>query len=192
MNSLLESWNDPHARHAMLVHLPIVLGALGALPVLALLLTRMRSRSLQWVCAAVFVLASSGAWLASNAGEDAEHALNEGAMSPAAKQTLERHEQLGETGWLWPLIPLAALGGAAVIKKKRVKVALGGVTLVAAVGVGVWVSMTAHEGGRLVYVHGVGVPGGAGQSSAEPGNGAHGDDASDDASDDDDAHSESR
>lgn len=158
MNSFLDTLNDPHARHAMLVHLPIVLGALGFLPVAALLLTRMRSKSLLGVCVVVFALASVGGWLAANAGEEAEHLVEERPLSAAAKESLERHEGLGELGWVWPLVPLGVLGATVLVKPGRARMALGSAALAGALGVGVWVSLTAHEGGRLVYVHGVGVP----------------------------------
>ncbi len=161
MNDFLQSLEDPHARHAMLVHLPIVVGMLGFLPVAALLLTRMRSKALIWVCVMMFALASASGWLAVNAGEEAEHRAEEAPMSAAAKETLERHEELGELGWLWPLIPMAALVVSMAVKPDRWKLALGGAALAGSLGVGGWVALTAHEGGELVYVHGVGVPGAA-------------------------------
>ncbi len=170
MNDLHATFNDPHARHAMLVHLPIVLGSLGFLPVLAWLATRMKSRALLLTCIVTFAFASVGGLAAANAGEAAEDRVEQ-RLAPAAKASLERHEELGESAWLWPLIPGGLVAIAALIPSKRLKVGAGALALAASLGVCGWVALTAHEGGKLVYVHGVGVPsipGLAGEGAPNP------------------------
>lgn len=154
--NILDSLNDPHARHAMLVHTPIVLGSLGVVPLIALAATKFRNVTLKVVCIAWFLVASGGAAMAINAGEAAEETV-EGGLAPAAALALEKHEELAENGWLWPLIP-AALVGLTFIRKRTAAVAAGALAIAAGAGVAGWVALTAHEGGRLVYKHGVGVP----------------------------------
>lgn len=163
MNDFLSTFNDPHARHAMLVHMPIVLGSLGFLPVIAWLVTRMKSRALLWTCIVTFVFASVGGLAAANAGEAAEDRVEAGLTS-AAKASLERHEELGESAWLWPLIPGGLVAIAALTPSKRLKAGAGVLALAASLGVVGWVAFTAHEGGKLVYIHGVGVPSSSGVS----------------------------
>ncbi len=172
LSDLIRSLSDAPTRHAILVHVPIALGALGVLPLLACAIGRFRSRVLAMVCVGVFVLASGGAALAEGAGEDAaEHA---GPLGAPAKQALERHEDLGEGGWVWPLIP-ASLSALTLVRRRSIAVPAGAVALVAAVGVGAWVSLAGHTGGVLVYTHGIN----AGPRStpvAVPGHAANGDD----------------
>jgi uncharacterized membrane protein len=171
MTDILNLWNDPHARHAMLIHFPIVLGTLGILPLIVLALTRFRSTPLKLLCVGWFVAASFGAFMAADAGHDAAEQVEHGAKVPltaAAKAMLEEHEELGENGWIWPLIPGALVAltllparkpkEEGVKPKRRIQVAAGFLALAGAVGVGVWVAITADHGGRLVYVYSVGVP----------------------------------
>ena len=170
MSDILTLWNDPHARHAMLIHVPIVLCALGILPLIVLALTRFRSTPVKLLCVGWFLIASFGGFMAGEAGEDAAEGVEHGAvpLSPEAEAMLEEHEELGELGWLWPLIPgvLVALTlvpartpteeGAK--PKRRLQVGAGFLAMAASLGVGVWVGLTADHGGKLVYVYSVGVP----------------------------------
>jgi uncharacterized membrane protein len=163
MQGMLDAWTDPHMRHAMLVHLPIVFGGLGILPLLALALTGFRSVTLKLVCVAWFALASAGAGLAAGAGEAAEEALHtlRVPLTGASGATLERHEELGEGGWIWPLIPAALVAVTLVPvgpKRRAIPIAAGLAAIAASLGVGWWVAATSHTGGELVYVHGVGAP----------------------------------
>ncbi len=162
MESMLDAWNDPHMRHAMLVHLPIVLGGLGVLPLVALALTGFRNTALKLVCVAWFLLASAGAGLAAGSGEEAYESVEANvAMSAAAEADLEEHEELGEGGWIWPLIPGALVAGTLIPagdKRRAVPIAAGALAIAASLGVAAWVGLTSHAGGTLVYVHGIGAP----------------------------------
>lgn len=155
-SDLAASFNDPHSRHAMLVHLPIVMGVLGFLPLAAWLILGRRGRTLPAVALCAYLLASGGAALAARAGEAAEERV-EATLSPAAKGVLHDHEELGENGWVWPLIPAGLCAVAMFMTKPGVRTGAGLAGLAAGLGVGVWVGLTAHAGGKLVYVHGVGV-----------------------------------
>jgi uncharacterized membrane protein len=159
LSDLLESWRDPHMRHAMLVHLPIVAGLFGVPLVLALLLTGARVTSVKIAALVAFALASLGAALAAQAGESAEERVEKRGLSVVEKQAVHEHEELGERGWIWPLIPAALVGVTLIPSKRRaVPMAAAGLAMAASLGVAWWVVSTSHSGGRLVYVHGVGVP----------------------------------
>lgn len=156
-NTLLQMLNDPHARHAAAVHIPIALGVLGVPLTILMLLTRSGSLALKWLTLGAFLLCSLGAGVAANAGEEAEDRL--GDLTQAEEGYVSRHEELGENGWAWPLIP-AALVGISLLARKHRPVALtaDALVLAASVGVACWVGITAHAGGELVYLHGIGVP----------------------------------
>ena len=159
MSDLLQTLQDPHARHAMLVHLPIIFGALGFIPAIALLINKARNHWLRGTVVVWFVLASIGAGLAAGAGEDAaegvEHASP--ALSATEEHALEEHEELGENGWIWPLIP-AVLVLVTLVPRPPVRLAAAGLAAVASLGVAGWIATTAHAGGELVYAYGLGVP----------------------------------
>lgn len=154
-----ETWNDPHARHAFLVHTPLVLGALGVFPLLGLAFRGFKSRPMRIVCMVWFLLMSGIAFMAEESGEAAAGNLwsLDPPMTGAEARAIERHEELGENGWIWPLIP-CVLVTLTFVPKKPVRMTAGIVAIVAAVGVSAWVAMTGHAGGRLVYIHGLGVP----------------------------------
>lgn len=159
IESMLQSFQDPHSRHALLVHFPIVLGALGLLPVLALAFKRFRSPIGSVVCVAWFLAAMTGLGLASGAGEEAYERVE--ASSPPLTQAdhdaLEDHESLGEGAWLWAL-PAVLLAGATLVPKKPVQVVSGSLLIVAAATLAGFVAVAGHTGGKLVYEHGLGVP----------------------------------
>ncbi|MFM9996832.1 MAG: hypothetical protein ACKVU4_13650 [Phycisphaerales bacterium] len=163
MNTLIEemtrTWSDPHARHALLVHAPIVLAALGILPLLLLALGGFKSSALKVMIVLWFGAASGGSWLAAQAGEDAEHALEKRppALTAVEDAAVHRHEELGEQAWIWPLIPaglaLLTLGGP-----RKMQFAAGVLAILASTGVAFQFARIGHTGGRIVYLYGVGVP----------------------------------
>jgi hypothetical protein len=187
MNDLLNLWDDIQARHAMLVHVPIVLGGLGVLPLILLAMTGFRSTALKIVCVLWFVAASAGAGLAAGSGEEAEDELVyvAPALSRAEAEAVKEHEELGEGGWIWPLIPAVLVAATFVQGRKtkrsrrgeggaasdasgeptkrggigqKVAVPAGLLAIAASLGVAGWVALTAHAGGSLVYEYGLGVP----------------------------------
>jgi uncharacterized membrane protein len=156
LNDILRSLSDPHTRHAMIVHFPLALGALGVLPLIVLSTTKFSSRPLKVLCLGWFLVASGAAALAANAGGAAKESVEKVATG-AAKAALHDHEELGENGWIWPLIP-AGLVVATFVPRRKVAVAAGSLAIAGALGVAVWAAYTGHSGGQLVYTHGLGVP----------------------------------
>lgn len=156
LSSLLESMQNPVTRHAALVHIPLALAMLGILPLLAAAITRFRNRTLVYVCAAWFLVAAGSAFAAAQSGEDAEDVAQVRGLSASASKALHEHEELGENGWMWMLIP-AAFSAGALIPRRSIAVASGCLAIAGAAGVGVWAANTGHSGGQLVYAHGVNV-----------------------------------
>lgn len=159
LQSMLQSLDDPHSRHAILVHFPIVLGALGLIPVLALALRKFDSRWGTAVCVLWFVGAMAGLGLAAGAGEEAYERVEETSppLSQAEHDALEEHESLGEGAWLWA-VPAVLFAGATVIPKKPIRVASGVGLIASAAVLSGFVGVAGHTGGKLVYEHGLGTP----------------------------------
>ncbi len=155
MTELFDLWNNLPARHAMLVHLPVVFGLMGVIPLIALAATRFRSTTLRWVCLVWFVVLSAGAATAAASGEEAEEIFeDQPTLTALAAEDLEKHEELGENGWIWPLIP-AAFIGLTFVSRPKVRLPAGVGAIAGAIGVAVWIALTAHAGGKLVHVHGM-------------------------------------
>ncbi len=156
-NTIQQMLSDPHARHAAAVHLPIALGLLGVPLTLLILLTRSKSLALKWLTLAAFAACSLGAAVAADAGEDAEDRLVD--LTPAEEGYVSRHEELGENGWIWPLIPATLVAVSLLARTRRpVTLAADSAALLASLAVAGWIALTAHAGGELVYLHGIGVP----------------------------------
>lgn len=167
VNEMLRTLEDPHARHAAMVHLPIVLTLVGVLAAVALAFTRFRQRVLALVAVLAMVGASIGAGLAAGAGEEAyERVEKTPGMSAIEEEHLERHEELGEGGWKWPLGAAILLAGT-LIPKRQVRVIAGVAGVIASIAVAGWAGWTGHTGGVLVYEHGLGVPQRGGSGGVE-------------------------
>jgi len=159
LQDFLQTLKDPAARHAMLVHLPIIVGVMGLLPLIALAFTRFRSPALKAVIILTYLIGAAGAFLAADAGADSKGILSAVSppLTPAEQADLHDHEELGENGWIWMLIP-AALTGASFLKKNPLRIAAGSLAIAGACGILIWAAKTGQAGGRLVYTDGLGVP----------------------------------
>jgi len=180
IESMLQSFEDPHSRHAVLVHFPIVLGALGLIPVLALAFRKFRSPIAASVCVAWFLGAMIGLGLASGAGEEAYERVeaSQPPLTQAEHDALEEHESLGEGAWLWAL-PALVLAGATLIPQKKLQLGAGLLLVPAALTLTGFVAVTGHTGGKLVYDHGLGVPQRVAADAVRPAAGANPADAAD-------------
>jgi len=155
----MRTWHDPHARHAALVHLPITLGVLGLAPLIWFAWTGFSQRVPRVICLAWFMLAAVGAFVASQAGEAAEPLLASSRvpMTPTEAAAVHDHEEWGETAWLWPL-GCSALVAITHIPRRSARLVAGSLAIAVGAGSAASIAYTAHLGGRLVYIHGLGVP----------------------------------
>jgi uncharacterized membrane protein len=159
--SIMSLFNDPHARHAIIVHWPIVMCWIAPVLVLLVALTRAKKKSLVLVAVGCCVVGSVGAFFAAGSGEGAEDSLEMrySPISAAEGRAVKEHEELAENGWVWPLIPAACLTLCLVpFKPPFARILLLTLALLSSAGVTAWVALTAHAGGTLVYVYGLGVP----------------------------------
>lgn len=156
----MASWDDPHSRHAMLVHWPIVLVPVGAVLLVWFLVGGCKRRSVALAARLAFAGAMVGAGLAAGAGEEAYERVEASVPALTAEEdnALEAHEELGEGAWLWPAGCAVLCGLALLPKPKRTGLVFGLLALGGALVVSGRFAWTAHTGGVLVYDHGLGVP----------------------------------
>lgn len=156
--AILESFRSPPRLHAMVVHLPVALALLGLLVLAALALTRGRSGTLRWLALSVYLLGAAMGYAAYATGERAEDHLGDIGvqLSGPALAEFNQHTEMGEIVWLF-LAGAAALTALTAVNRPRVRAAAMALALAAGITAAGWVFVTAHHGGALVYVHGVGV-----------------------------------
>jgi len=145
-------WNDPQARHALLVHWPVVLAALTGITAVALAVRLGNSSPLRW-CALLMasgLLVSSVA--ASWSGDNAEATVT-GALSSQGDKLLEKHEEMGEALWMFAAGSLALVALSFVRRKPVRKIASIAAAVVGLITAG-WATNTGHLGGMLVYQFG--------------------------------------
>ncbi len=158
-SSILESLSDPQQKHAMMVHLPIAISLIGVLGLLVLACTAGRSSVLRWCCVGIYLLGTGTAYLASEAGEHAEHTLDTTTMTQPALEDLEKHEEMGEHVYRYFLGTAVLTALVGIDSDKRfLRPTLLILALLASLATAVRVGEIGHYGGKLVYDYGVGVP----------------------------------
>ena len=153
--AMFDALQEPAIRHAAMVHLPIAFSALGAVLVVALLLTGGRSQWLRSMAAILYLVAGALAFMTAMSGEDALEQLAP-ARTEAFSQRIDAHEWLGEWAWT-PLTATFVLICLSFFRSLGLRVTFLSLSLMASVLCVAWVGLTAHHGGQLVYAHGAGV-----------------------------------
>lgn len=145
----------PDPLHPALVHFPIVLILLGA--VLAVAACVWWRAWLVRSVAAVMIVAALGTLAAAWSGEEEEDAAEHGGA--AVEQLFEEHEEWGERSRNAAIVAAAMSAGAAALFRRLPKTARGVAILAAITTLSAsWCVVEAgHQGGLLVYQHGVGV-----------------------------------
>ena len=156
LTQILDAWNDPSMRHAMVIHFPVVLSLIGVPFAVAAALVKPKSKALRWAVLALYLVFAATAWVARNSGHDAEEVV-EGSLDDEGHEELEEHEHHGHNLWMWPA-GISILIGVSFVSHRWVRLPSAWL----AVGVGLIaaerVAHTADHGGRLVYEHGAGAP----------------------------------
>lgn len=148
-----EVWANEQARHAMLVHLPIVMSLLCMVVAVASAISKGKVAHLHNLALILTFVLMLTAYTAQLSGHEAEEII-EGSLSESADHVLEEHEELGEKLWFF------GLGGCGLLlvgrfKKDQVKMAFGWAAAVLSVVTAGWAANIAHYGGELVYEYGV-------------------------------------
>lgn len=165
MTELMQAWNDPQMRHAMMVHAPITLSLLGLLVAIANAALGWKLASLRWVACITLILFAFSAKAAESSGQFAE--TETGALSEAAMELLHEHEEHALNMYLLAA-GAAILVGLSAIKQKWVRHGSAWLAVLLAGFAVMRIGAAAHHGGELVYAHAVGTGGGAGDSAADP------------------------
>lgn len=139
----------PDPLHPALVHFPIALTIVALL--LDLLSRHRRARSLEPGGLVLTVLAALGGIAATLSGQLAEE---EAAVPRAARELLERHEELGEVA-MWLLVAVA-LARVLLAWRGAFRGALAWAYLALALAAAGVVGYQGALGGELVFRHGVG------------------------------------
>jgi len=142
--------------HAIAAHLPVALSALGVVGVLVAILVKTQRDSLRWAVVGLYVLLATSAWISVQTGERARAEVS-GAISPAIWDTINKHEELAERVWMFALGTAVVMAGS-IAAKGGLRTSMSVVTFVASLATAGWVTATGHEGGTLVYEHGIGIP----------------------------------
>lgn len=155
-DQIIEAWNQPAMRHAMVGHFPIVLSVIGLPFVILAALWGRRAPSLRWIAVATYLLLVISAYVTRNAGDSAEDALR-GSLSDEANELLEEHEHLGHNVWQLALIPTVLLG-LSFVPKPKVRHPAVWLAVIGGLLTAVRIADTADHGARLVYEHAAGTP----------------------------------
>ena len=154
--SIIETLSNPSMVHAAIVHLPIALAVVGIPLVYLCAVVARENEVLRWVTAACYAALALTAFIAMQSGE--------GAMGKAPAQLpkeiwdeIAYHESLGEMVWILGAAT-AVLIALSAIKLRTVQRTVTTLAMLASLGTGVWVGITGHHGGMLVYERGVGTP----------------------------------
>lgn len=152
---IFEAWNNPGQWHAMLVHWPIVLSAL-LIPLTLVTASLPSNRTLRVLALVAAAVLGASAWLAKISGEGAEDAIPS-ILTPDVYQVIESHEEMGEKLWLFGagMVLLLSIGTLKPAWARHGGAWMATALSFAAIG---WAARTAHHGGTLVYVYGVGTP----------------------------------
>lgn len=153
----LNTWaHSKQQLHAAIVHLPIAVAVLGVLLIVGLLLSGGKSAGLRWISVLIYLLGAGAAFLAVQSGEASVGELSLPLQEPA-QAVLHRHEELAEPLWIGMLV-MAALTAMSAAKSTGLRVMVLTLALLGSISLAGWVGYTGHQGGRLVYEFGVGVP----------------------------------
>jgi len=142
--------------HAIAAHLPVALSVIGVVGVLAALIARTQRDALRWAVVGLYIVLAACAYISGQTGEKARLAVS-GSISPTIWETIDRHEWLADRVWMFGL-GTAVVMAASIAASGGLRTSMSVVTVLASLATAGWVGLTGHEGGTLVYEHGIGIP----------------------------------
>ncbi len=153
LEQIRQTLENPAMRHAAMVHAPVALAMIGV-PVLLLALLIPRQRTPRVIAAIWYAVLAGAAFLAMQSGELAEGKLPSD-LDVAAVELVDRHESLASLVW-WIAAGVAGVVGVSLFKPRAVRISASILAFAGAVACAGVVATAAHDGGQLVYVHGIG------------------------------------
>lgn len=142
--------------HAISAHLPVALSMIGVVGVAVALAARTQRDALRWAVVGLYVVLAASAYVTVQTGERARQEVS-GSIPPAIWDIIERHEDLAEKVWIFGL-GTAVVMAASIMARGGLRTSMSVVTVIASLATAGWVGLTGHEGGTLVYEHGIGIP----------------------------------
>ncbi len=155
-SQFFDAWNDPSMRHAMLLHFPIVLSAIGPIITILAAIFWSKSKVFRWAALVLFIALLGCGYITEESGENAHDAV-QGSLSEAGEELLHEHEELGEKVWIFSSISLLLIAGS-FVPKAKIGRSSAWLAVLGSIWVAGWVANTADHGGRLVYKFGAGTP----------------------------------
>lgn len=153
----LEDWiPSTQEAHAIAAHMPVALSALGVVGVLVAIVVKTQRDSLRWAVVGLYLLLAATAWISVETGEDARAEVS-GAIAADIWDTIDQHQKLADRVWMFALGTAVVMAGS-IAAKGGLRTIMSVVTLVASIATAGWVTATGHQGGKLVYEHGIGIP----------------------------------
>ena len=141
-------------RHAIFAHMPIALSILSIpLTLLAALLPK--NRTCRIMALGGFAVLAISAWITVQSGENAHDALEQ-IFTPEVYEEVEEHEEMAEKLWFFAIAGVILLAMADRFTKTVIRTSAFWLAVLTAGAATVWVAVTAHHGGTLVYTYGVG------------------------------------
>lgn len=156
LSELFSAFSNPQMRHAILGHMPIALAVLG-IPLTLLSALLPKNRTCRMMALVAFAVLAISAWMTVQSGEGAHDAMNK-VLTPEVYEEIEKHEEMAEKLWFFALAGVIMLAVADRFAKSAIRTSASWLAVLTASAASLWVAVTAHHGGTLVYTYGVGTP----------------------------------
>lgn len=153
-----EVFTDPQRLHAAVVHLPVAMALLGIPLVYLTAISQSDKETLRWLTLGWYALLIPLALLGQWTGERAYDEAPTSTLPKAVMDQVLRHEEMAEYIWMFAAAT-AVLVAVSTLNIRWFRMIVMSLAMVSSLATGVWVSVTGHLGGDLVYTHGVGTPG---------------------------------
>lgn len=151
------SFSDPQMLHAALAHVPIGLAMIGVPLLFWVVLSRPQSRVPDSMLLLVYSAAAGLAYWTAHAGEQATAELPN--LLPAEVwDQVDLHTNIAERVWIFAAVTAVILLPSLLKQRTRIRFTARTLALLMGVATMIWTLRAGHEGGKLVYVYGVGTP----------------------------------
>ncbi len=154
MESMLGTLESGAKLHAVAVHTPVALSALGVPLVVLTAFVQREKHTLRTITLAAYVLLLITSFGAVRTGDLARAEVPSQA-SAEVWDLLERHEDMADAVWIFGAVT-AAFIVLSFVPAAAFRNAMIGLAFVASTATAGWVAVTGHYGGDLVYAYGVG------------------------------------
>lgn len=154
---IANSFYDPQMLHAALAHLPFCLAIAGVPLLLWNIFRRPKSLTLDYILLVLYLSATGLAYWASQVGERAMAELPNTLPTEVWDQ-INLHTNIAGRVWTISGVTAVVLMLALFEQRDRIRNIVRAGALLMGVGMMLWTLRAGHEGGKLVYVYGIGTP----------------------------------